>query len=125
MDIEQSLQSVRDIYINYPKRYDSAADELRKVENEIQDILHVMELAKVDAIKRTYLYGELEKLRKTRRDLKRELELLEEIKAFIAHPKPTEKVISHTIGRVRSKIERQKNRTYTMKVRKDLQELIK
>ena len=125
MDIEQSLKSVRDVYISYPKRYDLATDELRHVENEIQDILHVIELVSLDAIQMTKKYKELKHLRQVRRGLKEELEILEEIKTFVAHPKPTEKNIGQAVGKVRSTIERQKKRTYGMRVRKDWQELIK
>lgn len=125
LEIEQSLQSVRDVFINYPKRYDLASEELRKVDNEIQDILHVIEFCSLDAIEMTKKYKELKALRQQRRQLKDELELLEEIKSFVSYPKPSEKVINTAIGKVRSTLDRQHRRTYTMKVRKEWQELIR
>ena len=122
-DIEQSLLSVREVFINYPKRYEVALDELRRVEHEIQDVLHVIEFCNLDAIQMTMKYKELKSLRKQRRQLKDEIEVLEEIKTFVAYPKPSEKVINNTLRKVRSAIERQQKRTYTLKVRKDWQEL--
>lgn len=124
-EIEQTLQSVREVFVNYPKRYETATEELRKVENEIQDILHVIEFCSLDAIKMTEKYKELKALRVKRRELKDELELLGEVKSFLAHQKPSEKIINNTIGKIRSTLERQHNRTYTMRVRKDWQRLIK
>lgn len=124
-EIEQSLQSVREVFVNYPKRYNQATDELREIENEIQDILHVIEFCNLDAIKMTEKYKELKALRQQRRQLKHELEVLEEIKSFVAYPKPNEKVINSVIGKVKSTLEKQHRRTYTMKVRKDWQGLMR
>ena len=124
-DIEDKLKSVRDIYVNLPKRYDVAKDELRQCENEIQDLLHVIEFVSLNAIEMTKKYKELKDARQRRRGLKDELELLEGVRELTSYPKPTEKNISRTIGNVRHILNKQMNRTYTMKERKDLQELIK
>lgn len=124
-DIEDKLKSVRDIFVFLPKRYDKAKDELRIIENEIQDLLHVIEFASLSAVEMTRKYKELKEARLKRRSLKDELELLESIRELTSFPKPNEKNISRTIGNVRHILNKQKNRTYTMKERKDLQELIK
>ncbi|GIN22520.1 hypothetical protein [Siminovitchia fordii] len=124
MNLEKALQSVREIYVNTPKQYELANNELKKINDEIQDILHIFELGKVDAIAITKLGKDLKKLRKQRRKLKEEIEVLEKVKRFISHQKPTEKIINNSIGEVRSTIEKQKKRSYKLRVRKDLQHLL-
>lgn len=124
-DIEQALQSVKDIYVNCPTRYDAAVNELRDVENEIQDMLHIIELCSLDAIAMTRKYKNLKKLRMRRRVLKNEIEILEEIVTFVRQPKPNKKSINLTIAKVRTISDKQSKRAYTMRVRKDLQELMK
>lgn len=125
MEIIQSLQAVRDVYINYPKRLELNQEELKKIDSEIQDILHVIELTSFNASDGYKWAKELQRLRKARRMLKDELEQLEKIKDFLNFPKPTEKVINKTIGELRTIESRKENRTYHMRMRKDLQELIK
>ncbi|WP_137744567.1 hypothetical protein [Robertmurraya siralis] len=125
MEIIQSLKAVRDVYINYPKRLELNQEELKKIDSEIQDILHVIELTSFNASDGYKWAKELQRLRKSRRMLKDELEQLEKIKDFLNFPKPTEKVINKTIGELRTIESRKENRTYHMRMRKDLQELIK
>ena len=124
-EIIQALQAVRDVYINFPKRYDLSKEELQKIEWEIQDILHIVELSNFNASEGFKWAKELQRLRKARRALKDELESLEKVKEFLAFPKPTEKVVNKTIGDLRGIESRKENRTYHMRMRKDLQELIK
>jgi len=125
MDIIQTMQSLRDVYVNYPKQYELSQEELKKVESEIQDILHVIELTHFNASDGYKWAKELQKLRKNRRALKDELENLDKVKEFLSYQKPTEKVINKVIGDLRSIETRRNNRTYHMRMRKELQELIK
>lgn len=102
MEIIQALQTVRDVYINYPKRYDLNKEELQKIEWEIQDLLHIIELTNFNASEGYKWAKELQRLRQSRRVLKDELESLEKVKEFVSYPKPSEKVISKTLGELRS-----------------------
>ena len=124
-EYEQALQAVRDIYVNYPKRIESNEQELTKIEQEIQDLLHVIELGSYDAIKGNQLLKQLKKARQDRRKIKNDLELLEPVKEFISYAKPTEKNIGQSIGKLRNVINVQEHRTYRMRVRTDLQEWVK
>lgn len=124
MQIEQSLKAVRDVFVNYPKQIELNETALKKIDQEIQDILHAIELNNFNASNGYILAKELQKARQERRKLKDELEMLEPIKSFLKHPKPTEKTIGNTLGDVRGVVQRQGNRKYTMRVRDDLQELV-
>ncbi|MEN2464938.1 hypothetical protein [Ornithinibacillus sp. JPR2-1] len=124
-EIEESLIHVRNIFVDCPKRYGLTNDYLTKINNEIQDIMHVIELGTLDAVARVKMVNELKILRKKRRELKNELEILEIVKEFINQPKPNEKTISKILGSVRSRIELQGKRTYRMRERPDLQHYIK
>lgn len=124
-EIIQALQSVREVYAEFPKRLDSAQEELKKVDSEIQDILHVIELTSFDACKGFKWAKELQKLRKERRRLKDEIESLEPIKELISYQKPSEKNINKVLGDVRKIETRHKNRGYSMRVRHDLQGLMR
>jgi hypothetical protein len=125
-EFEQSLQSVREVFVNYPKRYAHNEELLRNVDMEIQDILHAIELSNFNASGGYRLSKELQKARQERRRIKEELEMMEPIiKDFLSFVKPTEKNISITMGNIRKAATRQSNRCYSMRTRKDLQELIK
>lgn len=124
MEIEQALQSVRDVFVNYPKRIETNEEALKKIDQEIQDIMHVIELNNFSASKGYILAKELKKARQERRRIKDELELLEPIKSFLGYQKPTEKNIGKTIGDVRNVQNVHRARTYKMRVREDLQNLV-
>ncbi|MET3700170.1 hypothetical protein SAMN05877753_1235 [Bacillus oleivorans] len=123
-EYEQALIAVRDVFVHYPKRYEHCEEELRKVEQEIQDLLHAIELSNFNASTGYQLSKQLQKARKDRRRLKNELELLDSIKEFISYAKPTEKNINKIITDLRTTEQRQLVRVYKMRVRDDLQEMV-
>ncbi len=122
--LERALQSVRDVYVNVPKEYKILTEALRKADYEIQDLLHVFEFGKIDAVAMSKLNKQLKKVRIERRKLKNDLEILEEVMGFISIRNPKQHDYNKVIGNVRSIVKSQDRRTYTMRVRSDLQELI-
>src|SRR5690625_1278154 len=92
--------------------------------SERQDVLHALELGKLDAIQRTKLVNELKEVQKRRRKIKDELEVLDEIKRFTSTLRLKGRQINEIIERIRGIKERQERRTYTMRVRTDLQDVI-
>ena len=108
-EYEQALQAVRDIYVTYPKRIESNEEELKKIDQEIQDLLHVIELGTFDAAKGSQILKQLKKARQERRRVKNDLELLEPIKEFISYAKPSEKNIGQSIGKLRNECARTSN----------------
>jgi hypothetical protein len=124
-EFESALQSVRDIFVNYPKRVITNKEELVKIDNEIQDILHLIEMTSFSASDGYKYAKDLQRLRLARRKVKDDLELLAPIEEFLTFAKPTEKIINTTLGKVRSVQGLHKTRVYKMRVRTGLQEYIK
>ena len=125
MEILEALQAVRDVYVNYPKRYEEIKDGIKRCELEIEDLEHLMEFAKLNASQGYQMYKAMKEVRKRRRELKNELELLEISKRINNAGKPNEKILNQAIGDMRKVIKQQNDRCYSMRVRHDLQELIK
>lgn len=123
-DVEEKLKAVRDVYVNYPKQLELLREELSKYEQEKQDILHVIEFGTLDAVKASDMRKELKRVLDKRRKTKKDIELLEEVRKFTER-KPNEHVINTTIGNIRRVITTQGRRSYRMRVRSDLQDLIK
>lgn len=125
MDIEQSLQAIKDIYVNASRQTESNKEKLIKVDQEIQDLLHFMEFTSLNASDGYKYYKQLQTARQTRRKIKNELELLEPVKELLSFVKPTEKNINKVLGDVRRIKHQHSTRMYTMRIRSDLQELMK
>lgn len=124
-DIGQALQRVRDVFVNYPKRFEENEEGLKRCDQETQDLLHVIEFSNFSASEGYRLARELQEVRRLRREIKNEQEVLQPIvKDFLKYGKITDKNISKTIGDIRSIESKQERRTYTMRVRTDLQEKV-
>lgn len=121
MCIQNDLKAIHRVFVKYPEIYEQKKEELRKCEYERQDLLHVLELGKLNAIEMSKVMRDLKEVQTKRRQIKNNLEVLDEIKQF-TFKKIKENDINRVINRVDHIINRE--RTYTMRVRKDLQELI-
>lgn len=124
MTIEEKLSIVLDVLVEYPQKYEKLKQDLQIISSERQDILHALELGKLDAIQRTKLVNDLKVVQNRRRKIKDELEVLDEIKRFTSTLRLKERQINETIERIKSIKERQEKRTYTMRVRTDLQDVV-
>lgn len=122
--VEDTLQALLKVYTTFPEQLELAKEELKRVEEEIQDILHIIELASLDAVLMIKMYKELKELRKKRRKLKDEIELLEAVNEIHNYSNLNKGIIGNIIGKVRNVIRKQENRRYTMRVKKDLQHLL-
>lgn len=121
LSIENDLNAIKRIFIDYPKMYKVKKDELIKVSSERQDLLHALELGNLDAIEMSKLVRDLKKVQVKRRQIKNNLEVLDEIKRF-TYGKIKEHEVNAAISRVDHIINRK--RTYTMRVRTDLQSMV-
>jgi len=124
MTIEEKLLIVLDVFIKYPQKYEELKQYLQIIGSERQDLLHALELGKLNAIQRTKLVNELKEVQSKRRKIKDELEILDEIKRFASTVRLKERQINEIIERIKSIKERQEKRTYTMRVRTDLQDVV-
>lgn len=121
MQLKNDLDAIKRIFIEYPKMYQIKKDELAKVSSERQDLLHVLEFGKLDAIEMSKLMRELKEVQIRRRKIKNNLEVLDEIKRF-TFKKINERDLNTVTDRVDHIINRKRN--YTMRVRTDLQNKI-
>lgn len=124
MTIEEKLLIVLDVFIKYPQKYEELKQYLQIIGSERQDLLHALELGKLNAIQRTKLVNELKEVQSRRRKIKDELEILDEIKRFTSTVRLKERQINEIIERIKNIKERQENRSYTMRVRTDLQDVV-
>lgn len=125
MCIENDLKSLKKLFVEYPRFYKSKKNELIKIEQERQDLLHVLELGKLDAIQQSKITRELKRVSMVRRQIKNNLEVLEVINKFsYSFNNNTNKnkqieTVTNTVGNITNK-----DRSYRMRVRTDLQELV-
>lgn len=123
----EKMMVTREVLFNFPRQYKLAKEELRKINQERQDLLHVIELGKLDAVKMSRMMSELKDVQKRRRKLKNEIELMSEVNYFLSYIKnlsEIEGIVNNTIGNLRKVSNQQDQRTYTMRIRKDLQGLV-
>jgi hypothetical protein len=125
-EFEEHLLSVREVFVNYPNRIINLERDLRNVEMEIVDLLHVIEFKNFNAYEGFKLSKEVKDARHRRRLIKDELEFLEPIKSLLnVVAKPSSHHINQTIGSIRKVEMHQRGRSYRMRVRKDLQKQLK
>ena len=121
--IDKEMQALRNIFINYPKQYNILKDKLIRLNNIRQDLLHVLEIGKLNAIEQMRITKELKKVSKERRLVKDDLEVLTQLKS-VWEGKTSNKDISEVIGKIKSKLNHIENREYNLRVRTDLQQYL-
>ena len=123
--ITNHLESIKKVFIDYPRLYEVKQEELKGVSGEEQDLLHALEFGKLDAIKMTQIVRDLKAVRIEQRKLKNNLEVLIEIRRFVNRFE-RQKIKTRDINDLINRIEHitTRKRTYTMRVREDLQELV-
>lgn len=125
MSIENDLLAIKKIFVDYPKLYKVKKQELIKAEQERQDLLHALELGKLDAIKMGKITRELKQVQIRRRQIKNNLEVLEIVSKFshtFNNNSNKNKQIESVANTVKNITGR--DRRYTMRVRTDLQKLV-
>lgn len=121
-DFEGKITHLRDTIRDIPDIYKGNREELDKLEGETQDLLHLIEFNNLNASEGFKVYKELQKVRRRRRELKNQNELIEPLyKTLQSMKNKNLKSLNDGIGDVRRIIERQSNRKYSCRIRKDLQ----
>lgn len=125
MLIEKDLEAAKRIFVDYPRLYKNKKNELKEVEQERQDLLHVLELAKINAAQMSKIMRQLKEVQIKRRQIKNNLEVLEAINKF-SHVFNNNTNKNKQIEDVTNAVKKitGRDRTYTMRVRTDLQELV-
>lgn len=120
-DIEQATMMLRTIITEAPKLLESNSEEITRLEKEIMDIDHIIELTEFNASKGYKLAKEIQKARRRRRVLKDQNELIKPLVEVLKRPKITEHELNKAVGEIRRCKRMHENRTYKMRVREDLQ----
>ena len=116
------LGSIKDFFFNIEETEKKLNTELYNKEGERDDLLHEIELSKLNAIERMQTYSRLETVLKERRTIKDKIELINTIKPY------TSKFITKgicaetdiTIKNIETLKSNQESRQYTPRVIKDL-----
>ena len=124
-DIEQAAITLRSIIIESPKEFDSNKSDIEFCEKEIRDIEHVLELTLFNASNGYKYARDIQSVRIKRRDLKDKNELLDPLVQLVRKMKSYEHEINKVIGEIRRIKQKHEVRQYKMRVREDLQEMIK
>lgn len=124
-NMQQTLEllgNIKDFFFNIEETEKKLNTELYNKEGERDDLLHEIELSKLNAIERMQTYSRLETVLKERRIIKDKIELVNTIKPY------TSKFITKgicaetdtTIKNIETLKSNQESRQYTPRVIKDL-----
>lgn len=116
------LKNIKDFFFNIDETEKRLNTELYNKEGERDDLLHEIELSKLNAIERMQTYSRLETVLKERRIIKDKIELINTIKPY------TSKFITKgicaetdiTIKNIETLKSNQESRQYTPRIIKDL-----
>lgn len=116
----EALSGFLDLILYVKNNWDIICDEIRKADQETQDILHEIELTRFNAYEGYELTKKLQEVRQRRRRLKNEKEALKDIKEFYDNNKKLEIDLFKVLSKTRSNISYMENRVYVPKARNDL-----
>lgn len=123
-DTEQTAMALRAIITEIPKMFEFNSQGINICEKETQDLLHLIELTSFDACKGYKLSKDIQDVRIRRRELKDQNEVLEPLVELTRRMKTFENEINKCIGEIRRIKKRHEMRSYKMRVREDLQEIL-
>lgn len=124
-DIKETLdllENIKYFFLNLDETDKRLNTELYNKEGERDDLLHEIELSKLNAIERMSIYSRLEKVLQERRNIKNKLELINTIKPY-ASKFITKGICAETeitIKNIETLKNNQENRQYTPRIIKDL-----
>ncbi|WP_182200115.1 hypothetical protein [Paraliobacillus salinarum] len=120
-DVEQTAIFIRNAVRDVPDRLNTNNAQLTKINQEIQDLMHVVEFSSFNASDGYRLAKDLKIARKKRRELKNELELLEPLVSVLKKFRNNLQEMDKAVGEIRKVKALQQSRTYKCRVREDLQ----
>ena len=124
-NMQQTLEllgNIKDFFFNIEETEKKLNTELYNKEGERDDLLHEIELSKLNAIERMQTYSRLETVLKERRNIKDKLDLINTIKPY-ASKFITKGICAETettIKNIETLKNNQENRQYTPRIIKDL-----
>lgn len=122
-NIEDTATNIRNAIRDIPTRYKQNEELIRKLDQETQDLLHFIELKNLNAMEGYKAYKDLQRVRKERRAIKNENELLAPIVDTLTGMKNKLSELDSGIGKIRKVKLSQSQRQYSFRVRHDLDEI--
>lgn len=116
------LKNIKDFFFNIDETEKRLNTELYNKEGERDDLLHEIELSKLNAIERMQTYSKLETVLKERKFIKDKIDLINTIKPY-ASKFITKGICAETdttIKNIETLKSNQENRQYTPRIIKDL-----
>lgn len=71
MNIEEDLLAVKRVFVSLPKKLEKLNEELVEIGSERQDLLHALELGKLDAVRMSKIAKSLQDVQRRRRKIKK------------------------------------------------------
>lgn len=124
MDVEQIAVDVRNTVQDIPKIYKANNDRLNKLQGEITDLTHLIELVDLNAVEGFKIYKQLQKVLQERRKLKDENELLKHLGPVFSEWGNKIGNLNDAIGNIRNQKKTLEARSYQCRIRKDLENKI-
>lgn len=124
MDTEKIALTIRDTIRDLPKRYSLNSERISETEKETDDLMHLLELTKFNAVEGYKISKQLQTIRQERRILKDENDLLRPMIHELKNMKNKLNTWDNILGNIRREKARKENRYYNCKYRKDLQDKI-
>lgn len=122
MDIEEIATLIRDSIRDLPTKHKHNQDEILKLEQEKQDLLHFIEFNNVGTVQSHKIYKDLQDNRQQRRVLKDENELLDPLVETLRKFRNQLSELDRVVGDIRKRKNVHETRTYKCRVREDLQD---
>lgn len=120
-EVEQVVISIRDNIKDIPNRFKANEEAINELDLETQDLMHLMEFRDLDIQRGFKIYKELQLIRKKRRELKNENELLLPAIKVCGELNKKSHELDRAIGKIRKIKSAQNNRQYHFRIRKDLE----
>lgn len=116
----QSTRAFLEVMNTIEKDWGTWVDDLKECEQEVQDLLHEIELTKFDACRGYRLCKNLQEVRQRRRKLKEKMEIAEHLKFFLENNNQLKINLFKVLAGMEKTEKRQGQRMYTPRVRKDI-----
>lgn len=120
--IEENFILFRDMVREFPDRYHQNNKDIERLQQEQQDLLHVLELVPLNAYQGWKVAEQLKVIRIQRRELKDQNQLLEPLVSLLKKYRSDLAHMDKALGEVRKRERLQDVRGYRCRVREDLQE---
>lgn len=122
--VEELVNSLHCIFTDLPKHYEANKREISDLEGEQQDLLHIIELTNFDACKGFKYSKELQRVRKRRRELKDENELLENLYKFANDNTKLRNSVNTVKHKYKETLNVHANRSYRFRTREDVNDIL-